>query len=240
MLGLSRSGIPAALAVGVLVVAGGSWRYAAVLLAFFVTSMALSRAGKRRKEHLAEQGKGGPRNAFQVLANGGIAAACAIAARLGHSPPLAAAFAGACAAAAADTWGTEIGTLFAVRPRSVLSGKALAPGLSGGITLPGTIAEAAGGAFVGIVAQAAGVAPWWVVAGAGLAGAFADSFAGAGAQELRYCDRCGRACEVDPHGCGAPTRRIRGVGWMTNDSVNVICTAVGAAAGAALFLLARR
>jgi uncharacterized protein (TIGR00297 family) len=231
---LTKRGWFAALAVGACALAGGSWRYAAVLLAFFIPSMIVSRLGRERKRSLTDAGKTGPRDEVQVLANGGIAALCALGMALTHQALLGAAFAGAFAAAAADTFGTEIGTLAAATPRSILTFKPLARGLSGGLTGVGTIAEVAGSAIVGLVAWGAGIAPFWTVVLAGFAGATVDSLAGGCIQERRYCERCARECETDPHACGERTKRVRGAAWIGNDAVNFLATGTGALACAAL------
>jgi uncharacterized protein (TIGR00297 family) len=231
---LTKTGALAAWIVGACVFGAGSWKYAAVLFAFFIPSTLLSRFGRSRKRNLVDIGKTGARDAFQVLANGGIAALCAVLSAQTHNPAIAAAFAGAFAAASADTWGTELGTLAGAQPRSILTLAPIAAGLSGGVTLAGTAAEAAGAIVVGLVAFALGIGQWWVIAAAGVAGAFADSILGASGQELRYCPVCARACETDPHVCGTATRRIRGAPWLGNDAVNVCATATGALVAALL------
>jgi uncharacterized protein (TIGR00297 family) len=231
---LTASGALAAFAVGTCVFGAGGWPYAAVLFAFFIPSTVLSRIGRARKRALVDIGKHGARDAWQVFANGGIAAVCAVLSALTHAHAVTAAFAAAFAAASSDTWGTEIGTLAKSAPRSILTLKPLPAGLSGGITVVGTIAEIAGALLVGLVAWALHIAPWWIVLIAGVAGAFADSIAGASAQELRYCSQCKRNCETDPHVCGSPTTVVRGYTWMSNDAVNFICTATGAVVALAL------
>jgi uncharacterized protein (TIGR00297 family) len=152
---LSRGGAIAAFVVGALTFGAGTLGTALVLLAFFVSSTLLSRAGKARKRELVDIGKGGPRDAAQVLANGGVATACAVAwALLDHGNASSLwfiAFAGAYAAATADTWGTEVGTLSPEAPRSVLGGAPIAAGLSGGVTPAGTAAEIAGAVLIGVL-----------------------------------------------------------------------------------------
>lgn len=194
----------------------------------------LSRAGGRRKSAIAGTDKRPSRNARQVFANGGVAAACAIGYAYTHSPVLAAAFAGAFAAAAADTWGTEIGTLARHAPRSIVGFRKIAAGLSGGVTLIGTLAEIAGALVVGSTAWAAGIAPWWIIGTAGFAGALVDSLAGATVQALYYCSRCDLLCETDPHVCGSPATIVRGTRAIDNDAVNALATLAGAAAAATL------
>src|SRR5580658_10739442 len=76
---LTRGGAIAAFAVGALTFAAGTLGSALLLLAFFISSIALSRAGKKRKRQLVDIGKGGARDAWQVLANGGIATVCILA-----------------------------------------------------------------------------------------------------------------------------------------------------------------
>jgi uncharacterized protein (TIGR00297 family) len=258
---LTAGGAVAAFVVGTLTYASGTLGFTLVLLAFFVPSVALSRLGKVRKRGLVDIGKGGARDAVQVLANGGIATACAVAWAFTHDIRWAAAFAGAYAAAAADTWATEIGTLSRGQPRSILTLRPLPTGLSGGITLPGTLAEIAGAVWLGI-AGAVGIAlayvldpldlgfsfargVWWMpsphvilalvaIPIAGVAGATLDSVLGATLQELRRCDACDRVCETDPHACGAPTRLVRGLRGFSNDLVNLLATAAGAAIAFAL------
>lgn len=115
---LDVSGALAAFVVGTATYASLGSAGASVLLAFFVTSVALSRVGRARKRiALVDVGKTGARDGAQVFANGGVAALCAILAHVA-APRYAIAFAGAFAAATADTWGTEVGTLARRLPRS--------------------------------------------------------------------------------------------------------------------------
>ncbi len=254
---LTRGGALAAFAVGTLTYGAGALPFTLVLLAFFLPSVGLSRLGRRRKRELVDVGKGGARDALQVLANGGVATACAVVFALGHDPRWAWAFAGAYAAATADTWATEIGTLARQAPRSILGLRPVPTGLSGGVTLPGTLAEVGGALWLGAVAFVCVTIPvsWlharlagnsWIiplatphlpvlgVAVAGVAGATLDSVLGATVQELRRCEACGRSCETNPHACGEPTRLVRGLPGASNDLVNLLATLAGAAVAFAL------
>lgn len=156
-----------------------------------------------------------------------------------------AAFAGSYAAATADTWGTEIGTLAQGRPHSILTFRQIPTGLSGGVTLAGSAAEIAGAAWIALAAAAAlsasigWPAPEWTratlgaiivpVCVAGIIGAFVDSVLGATLQESRYCPACERTCETNPHVCGTATTLQRGIGGFSNDLVNFAATLAGAA-----------
>jgi len=237
---LSPGGALAATAVGTACVAAG-WSWGALLIAFFVTSTALSRfrAAVKERRTASVVAKGGERDAIQVLANGGPFAAAALASLALPWPGWPAVAGGALATAAADTWATEIGTLAAAPPRSILSGEVVAPGTSGGITAAGTIAAAGGALFVGATAWLLGWPPR-VAAGAaagGFAGALVDSLLGAAVQARRWCDRCGVATERVTHGCGAPTRAAGGLAWLDNDGVNLASALVGALVALLLAML---
>jgi len=235
---LSPGGALAALVVGTAAVIAG-WTWAVVLIAFFVSSSALSRVKRSAREarigRIVE--KGDERDATQVLANGGVFAAAALLASATGESLLTAAALGALAAATADTWATEVGTLAGAPPRSIVSLKPLPAGTSGGVTVAGTLASIAGASFISVVAYltGTGAAPAAVFFG-GVSGSLADSLVGATVQERRWCDRCSEATERRTHTCGMPTRIAGGVPGVRNDFVNVVCTLVGAAVAAAVAL----
>lgn len=231
---LSKSGADAAFFVGTVIFGAGGWPYAALLLAFFVPSAALSKIGRNRKRALRDIGKQGARDARQVLANGGVAAACALGAALTDRSFLRYAYAGALAAASADTWGTEIGTLARMKPRSILTFTPIPAGLSGGVTPIGTLAEVAGAAVVASVAAVLEIGEFWPIVAGGFAGALVDSVLGATLQTLRFCAHCAQPCEINPHSCGTPAARTRGIPWMDNDAVNFFATLAGAGTAALL------
>ena len=240
---LSTSGAVAAIAVGtVCSAAGASW--AAMVIAFFLSSVALGRirADVRAQRIGGIVAKGGPRDGWQVLANGGVFAAAA----LGHlvHPSIAwlAFGGGALAAAASDTWATEIGSLARQVPTNILSWRPVAPGTSGGVTTPGTLASIAGALFLGVIALVGG----WprttaaaLVAG-GIVGGLADSVLGAAVQVRRWCDRCEAGTEQPVHLCGTATRVSGGVPWIDNDTVNLLSVLLGGLTALILaFLISR-
>jgi uncharacterized protein (TIGR00297 family) len=236
---LDAGGALAAFFVGTAVYGGLGGPGAIVLFGFFLTSVALSRVGKATKaRRLIDIGKTGPRDGAQVLANGGVAALCALLAAFVDAR-YAIAFAGAFAAATGDTWATEIGTLVGSRPRSILTGKPMATGLSGGVTFAGSAAQIAGALFVAALATLLEPKAFVPVFLGGVAGALFDSVLGASVQSLRWCPQCKRACETEPHVCGANTTPLRGFAWFGNDAVNGFATLTGAAVALALFSFLR-
>lgn len=231
---LSRSGALAAVAVGTAAIAA-SWYWGALLVIYFVGSTLLSHLGRVRKEQLTSGvlAKGGERDAAQVIANGGIFAACILlsAATVDKvAVTLSLAALGALATAAADTWATEIGTLLGGTPRSLLTMKPVPSGTSGGVSIAGSLAMIAGAAFIAGVAVALDLtSDLPIVVAAGVAGAIADSLLGATIQERRWCAACDRGSEQRVHNCGSSTRLVGGRAWMDNDMVNLVATFVGAA-----------
>ena len=204
-------------------------------MAFFVSSSLLSHLFRGRKAEVeADYAKTGTRDIGQALANGGVAAAAALAYGLtGQASWLGAAL-GALAAANADTWATELGVLARRPPRMITNLKPAAAGTSGAVSGVGTLAALGGAAFVGAVA-AIPAGEWWTrlpwVALAGLAGALLDSLLGATVQGVYYCPECQKETERRLHRCGTPTHLHRGAPWLGNDLVNLLATLAGAAIG---------
>jgi uncharacterized protein (TIGR00297 family) len=238
---LSISGAWAAILTGTLIFGLGGVPWAALLLVFFISSSALSRAFSRRKKAVNEKfAKGSQRDAGQVLANGGLGALLAIAQVLfpGSAWPWVA-FVGAIAAVNADTWATELGVLNPSRPRLITTWRTVEAGTSGGVSLLGTGASIAGAGLIGLFAvfiMPQGGAPpanqivllGMVILG-GLVGSLFDSLLGATVQGIYYCPNCAKETERHPrHTCGTETTRVRGWEWLDNDLVKFACSVGGA------------
>jgi uncharacterized protein (TIGR00297 family) len=145
---------------------------------------------------------------------------------------------GALAASAADTWATEIGSLATRPPRSIITGRPVPAGTSGGVNLIGMGAMVAGGAFVAVGARILSIdAPVLAVTIGGVSGALADSVVGATMQDRRWCETCQTSTERTVHSCGTATRHAGGFAAMDNDLVNLIATVVGGAVAASIVSL---
>ena len=229
---LTLDGALGATAVGALIFRRGGLPATSALLAFFVSSSALSRLQEARKTSGSlAQAKGARRDAGQVLANGGVAALALAVGRPGGCL-------GALATANADTWATELGMLSRRRPRLITTLAVVEPGTSGGVTAAGLLASLAGASLVGAVwaISAGSVAAWRVGLVAGLVGSIVDSLLGATVQALYQCPVCGQRTErAVHHGCGQRGVRLRGVEWIDNDVVNALATLSGALLGGLLW-----
>jgi len=176
------------------------------------------------------------RTARQVLANGAVAAACAMAVGLLDVTWAKMALAGALAAATADTWATEVGTWWGGEARSAVTGHIVSPGESGGMTPAGTLAAMVGAAGIGFLAWLSwpdiGVQEAFMIEAAGFIGMWVDSALGATVQYKAQCPTCGCIIE-EPRHVHAVTGR-RGLRFLDNHAVNLAATLTGALA--ALYL----
>jgi uncharacterized protein (TIGR00297 family) len=236
--------VAAALTGGIIFGLGGL-PWAILLLTFFISSSALSRAFGKRKVGLAEKfSKGSQRDWGQVLANGGLGALLAVIYFIQPQPEWVwLAFSGAMAAVNADTWSTELGVLSPIPPRLITSGKIVERGTSGGISLIGTLAAAGGAILIGIAAVLFSATPDWIfqlgiIILAGLLGSLFDSLLGATVQAIYWCPACGKETERHPrHICGAVTNQVRGWSWVNNDVVNFACSLMGATLSCGAWLI---
>jgi uncharacterized protein (TIGR00297 family) len=237
---LSRGGAWAAVVVGTLTFGVGGVLPAVLLLLFFFSSSALSRVGGERKRKVAAAfSKGGRRDHAQVLANGALAALLSVGYGLSGGGLWLAGLAGALAAVNADTWATELGVLARQQPRRITTGERVAAGTSGAISLPGILAALGGALSIGLPAGLPLGLPMLAgaLAIAGLAGSLFDSLLGATLQAIYYCPACSKETERHPlHGCGSPTRPLRGWRWLDNDGVNFAASTVGALVGVGIWL----
>jgi uncharacterized membrane protein len=101
------------------------------------------------------------------------------------------------------------------------------------VTAVGSAGALAGGLFVsGVGAIAAGnllLVPVGTLIG--FLGMIVDSLAGGMLQGRFHCPRCDQASEWRVHRCGSPTERRTGLGWLNNDGVNFLATALASCAG---------
>jgi uncharacterized protein (TIGR00297 family) len=253
---LTAQGAIAAGVVGGTIFGLGGLAWAVILIAFFISSSALSffKASDFRKRRASETfDKGGRRDGAQVLANGGVAALlAALSSPLGSAafPYLFAGYVGALAAATADTWATELGVLSRARPRLLTTWAEVDAGTSGAVTLTGIGAASAAALFIGIVSSTALLllpgeefAPRLAVpvviaaVAGGLGGSMLDSLLGATLQASYWCPRCDKATESRIHRCGVRSNQVRGINVINNDVVNFAATLAGALFGGLVNIL---
>ncbi|KAG0620255.1 hypothetical protein M758_4G202200 [Ceratodon purpureus] len=254
---LSTSGAWAGVVVLTLSLMAGP-RFGAVILAFFFSSSQLTKYKSDVKKSIEEDFKdGGQRDWSQVLANGLVGTLLSVGVAVmtewqdacldSKTAPLVTAMMagvlGHYACCNGDTWSSEVGVLSKSQPRLITSFKTVPRGTNGGVSVLGTAAAAAGGAFIGLVFVVVGLfsAPceghvWRMQLLAlplgtlcGLLGSVLDSFLGATVQFSGNC-----VVRKKVVGKPGPTvQRISGHDFMSNTDVNFVSALVTALASAA-------
>ncbi|KAJ1916256.1 galactokinase [Mycoemilia scoparia] len=248
---LSTSGRLAATFVGLGTFTNDNLMFTSTLLIFFISSSFWTKYGASIKKKIdADYVEGGQRNAAQVLCNGLIGTLISIYYQTqfdGMSPKdmtkeqnklallLMWANIGFYACCAADTWGSELGTLSQSWPVLITSFKSVPPGTNGGISKLGLMASFAGGAAVGLAAdvflitqyfaeyksRALPRIPYNMVASfVGLAGSLIDSLLGAVLQASYLT----KDHKVALNKTDDEDRLISGTPILTNNQVNVLAS----------------
>jgi uncharacterized protein (TIGR00297 family) len=241
---LNNSGATATFLLGTTIFGIGGVAWTVPLLTFYLLSSVLSKLGKKRKAKFdLVFEKGSQRDAGQVYANGGIAWVLMIIFSLNNDPAIFFAYLGTLAAVQADTWATEIGTMWP-NPKAwlVTTFKEVPVGTSGGVSVPGT-----SGAFLGslfICASAMVINVKWLsdfgvlqsfllIGFSGLLASLVDSFFGATVQ-AQYFDPIRekvteRTHSIAPDGSLVENRLLKGTPVVNNDLVNTLCALSGSA-----------
>ncbi len=241
---LTVSGAIGAVIIGAVVFGFDTVSRGAPLIYFFVSSSILSAIKtKRKKEAMTFSEKTGPRDFWQVMANGGLGAMTILIARFGifEISGMFGYFTYVIlfAIATADTWATEIGTLSPETPHKMLILQRVKPGESGGMTVIGSVAAFIGAATLMIVTSFVSsldsvyenttsfrnILLYALIAGIiGLIGSLIDSFLGSYYQAEYYCEKCQSVTENKTH-CGVKAELVQGVAWVNNDMVNFLSQA---------------
>lgn len=233
---LTLNGAIAAAIIGSLIWIGGGFYAWGLLGVFFVTSSFWSSYKDERKYHLYHlHEKGGQRDVIQVMANGGVAAFCCLSYLISGQICFLLGTAVSIAAATADTWASEIGVLSSKPPRSLLTMKPIKTGMSGGVSLLGTLSQIAGSSLIAILSLIGlklfyklpmeGLTVFMLISGMGVLGSIIDSLLGAYVQAKYECRICQIVTERLYHH-GVKTKLIKGIPFMTNDIVNLLSNVV--------------
>lgn len=209
----------------------GGWKWSLPIMTFFILSSLLSKV--RKKKNVVVESyfeKSGTRDFAQVFANGGAGGVLVIINALFPNDIWYYAYIASLSAVTADTWATEIGTLKKNKTYNILNFKPLPQGMSGGISIVGTL----GGMLGALVVTASGL--YWIednvlqiallLVVSGLLGSFVDSFLGATLQVQYQCLECSKITENKIH-CGTRAEVFRGNMTVNNDIVNLLAGIFG-------------
>jgi len=195
---LDRAGAYSAVVVGTVIYVTGGWLFTGMMLFFFASANVLSRWSKE---------KSSPRNARQVLANGGVATLLSVLFYLTNDSFYIVVYASSIAVATADTWASELGALSPTLPRHLLNFQPVPHGTDGGVTWIGLLASIAGALSISLF-----VGGSLIVLIAGVVGSLLDSFFG--------------VFQVKPKTLHEATKELQGIPWLTNDMVNFLSQVV--------------
>lgn len=229
---LSRSGTVAAFLVGSLfMIIGGfvSWLLLIMLLvssSFIEKASVLFRLKSPRRLSSPSEEKDG-RSALQVLANSLLALSCLLVYWKSQDTLYFHLMVIAIAGSTADTWASEIGILSQEIPRSMISGKKMPPGKSGGVTRLGLIASFLGAAFTISLAvmftQAVSASDFILLTMLGGFCSIIDSLLGLSIQEVYIDLETNQEYEALPINADSQRyRRIKGLPGIDNSMVNII------------------
>lgn len=234
---INKGGFLASVFVGYSILIGGGWKWFAIVATFFTLGVGFTYYKYEYKARLGSaQEKGGARNWPNIIANGGVAAVLGLCELLFGGSLFGVMYLGAMAAAAADTVATEVGLLSHSSPRLITNLRMrVSPGTSGGVTALGFLGSLLASLIIGGLALVVGVVDGGVklivvATFAGVVGSLGDSLLGAYVQRKGYCAVCGKPSEGTTH-CGEKVSASSGYGFIDNNIINLLATAIGAAAG---------
>jgi len=214
--------------LAVLGILGGWFAFLFIISAYGVIYMA---------EHFIKHAKyKETRKVVQIVQNGLCAVAMIIAYYYTRQSFLLLAYVVAVTESLTDSFSGVIGTAYAHRTVDIIRHCAISKGLSGGVSLIGTIAGLAVNALAIVPCGFAFGWQWYLVAVALLPfmGMLLDSVFGATIQIKQICTECGIVCECTSH-CSRPTERYKGMAIFTNGNVNLLTNAITTAAACLVF-----
>jgi len=244
---LSYSGFIGALILGSLLYYLGGFFFWIIMISFFISSSVITKfKGDNKKETEDLNEKNGKRDYIQVLANGGLGLIFAFMYYIYNDTIYMVGFATAFAAANADTWASELGVLSKRDPIYIINFKKAEKGVSGAISIFGTVASLLGALFIAIVFTLGLVLKYnnieitykyiLIITISGFLGSIIDSYLGSLIQVKYKCVVCNKITEKKIHH-GEITSLIKGIKWFNNDFVNFTSGALASLIAIVLFSL---
>lgn len=224
---LSLSGVIAAIIVGTIIYYLGGVLSFTLMMGFFISSSILSKLLKERKKALDKiHEKGDRRDWVQVVANGGVAIVYLILYRYYNNETFLVISSISFAVSNSDTWASEVGVLSKGKTVSIITFKKIEKGISGGISLLGTLSALAGATFISIVFSILYIVLngfkieiyYWsiLIVLLGFLGSIIDSILGATIQG-HYYDEENNCVTEKKKG-----KLIKGIKIVNNDIVNIL------------------
>ncbi|MCR5348425.1 MAG: DUF92 domain-containing protein [Bacilli bacterium] len=213
--------------IGAMVYYCGSWPCLLFFMGMYLLYFVIHLIKKHR--NVEEDGiveKGHKKDGFQVMANGGM---CLLAAWLfaftAHQSFVFLMMVG-CIALFTDTMASDLGAFSRSLPFDFYHRKRVENGVSGGVTLLGTLGSAIFAFGAGLLLALMLQKPLYfgaIAGGIAVIGCFIDTTLGSLVQVKFKCPVCGKTVEKKTH-CDVATTHASGVLWMNNDMVNFLAS----------------
>lgn len=185
---LTGNGTIAAIVTGIILYSCGGIPHLIPLLFFFLSGSFLSRLLPSKFRSDSKSGKA--RDAVQVLANGGVYTTISLIHYFYPHPFLPVLMAIALSTATSDTWASDIGLGIPSTTINIRNFRPISPGVSGGISLTGTLGGLAGAISIAIlhcyITNEFNPHHFIFITAAGVAGMFTDSLLGSVLQAKYY------------------------------------------------------
>ena len=221
--------VPAALSACVMLIVAAicsGWPGIVIVLAAYFTIFAVDMIVGERSEKItgSVNQRTGARGIVQVIANALAATIAAVMSAILKKPELMMVYAAALTECLADSLASDVGVLSKKDPVDICRMKRIKRGLSGGVSLLGTLSALAGCVwmflisliFFGFSVKLAVAVILIPMLGIGI-----DSVLGSLVQAKYECTVCGKSTEKTLH-CGKKTNHVGGLKLINNDAVNII------------------
>lgn len=200
-----------------------------ILAVTFLGTVAADKLAGKRADPNALRRKSGRRDAVRVLCNVGVGTAMILLYGLSviRGKPryrFFLAYVAVMAESLSDSLASKIGPLSHGKTIDICTFRQTSVGLSGGVSLAGSIAAMIGAVAIGLLSLLFSGLGWRnasLVALIGFAGCLFDSVLGSTAQVKYRCPVCGMVTERDCH-CGVPGELESGWRCVSNDAVNIL------------------
>ncbi|MBQ4070918.1 MAG: DUF92 domain-containing protein [Clostridia bacterium] len=207
-----------------------------VLISFFVGALAVDKVKKARRREDTITKKEGTRDLIQVIANGLVPMTMASIFIFWQHPAFLVGFVASLAEAFADTVASGMG-VFSRTTYDIFKMRKCECGISGGVSLVGTLSSLIASALLSLYLFALGLGLSWIFFlisfAASFLGVVFDSFLGSLFQIKFKCSECGKITERHVH-CDKPTTHVQGFAFFDNDVVNLLSGVFSAAVAVAV------
>lgn len=206
-----------------------SFLLASYFTVFFISAGKKHILHKKKEEH--------PRNAKQILINGGLGTLCILAYGITGQTYLLIVSIVSVGGCFVDSLSSDVGILSSRPPYDPLKRRWVEPGISGGMSVLGTVAAFLGSAVIAFSLKsylALSVGKAFLITAVIFGQTLVDTILGSWIQVKYRCPVCGVLTEKVEH-CGKSTILAAGISWVDNNMINLLSSIIVTALALLLF-----